>query len=596
MTIKEKISALRKAMTDAGINAYVVPSNDPHLSEYVADFWKCREWISGFTGSAGTIVITDDKAGLWVDSRYYLQGTTEIEGTEYELHKMGMQGVLDWPDWLASTLSEGSVVGASSLTTTVAQERSLSAKFKAKGLKFKPGKGLIGQVWKKKRPGLSRTKISHLTDDMCGQSKEQKLTAFRKRMKAMNADAALITGLDEIAWILNLRGKDVEYNPVFYSYLWIEMDKAWLYVNPAKVSAEIKDFLIKDNVKIKRYAEIFKSVGDRSKDKRVLYDPQTLNYALHQQMKHKSGAERQLPTRLMKALKNPIELKFMKEAMIRDGVALVRLFRWLEKTLENRKVSEHELGEQIAFFRSKQGGYVGESFGAIVGYKGNGAIVHYRAQKDKCAMIEKDGMLLVDSGGQYEKGTTDITRTLTLGEPTAEQKMAYTMVLKGHIALAKARFPKGTKGVQLDTLARMHLWSEGLNFGHGTGHGVGFYLNVHEPPQGFVADLNERGVTPMRIGMLTSNEPGFYKSDEFGIRIENLVVTVADRKTPYGDFLRFDTVTLYPLEKALFDRYHLRDDEVSWINSYHRKVFAKLSPRLNEAEKAWLEEQCSPIH
>ena len=595
MNISKRIAALREAMKDAEVNAYIIPSNDPHLSEYVADYWKCREWISGFTGSAGTVVITDDKAGLWVDSRYFLQGATEIEGTEYELHKLGTAGVSDWPDWLAKNLSKGSVVGASELTTTVDQERKLSNKLKAAGIAFKAGKGLIGKAWKEDRQPMSDAPVTHLSESMCGRSQTQKLEAFRERMKNQKVDAALVTALDEIAWLLNLRGKDVEFNPVFYAYLWVEMEEVYLFVNPEKIPNDIKEKLKNDNVKIKAYDNIFKSIGDLSKGKRVLFDHKTLNYALFQKLKAKKQLERTLPLRVMKAVKNPMEITFMKEAMIRDGVALIRLFRWMEKTLEKRTISEYELGQKIAFFRSKQGGYIGESFGAIVGYKGNGAIVHYRADEDTCARIGNDGMLLVDSGGQYEKGTTDITRTFSLGEPTAEQKKAYTLVLKGHIALAMVRFPKGTRGIQLDTLARMHLWSEGMNYGHGTGHGVGFYLNVHEPPQGFVADLNERGVTPFLPGMLTSNEPGFYKSDEYGIRIENLVVCVPDQKTDYGQYLRFETVTLYPLEKNLLDRFYLRDDEVSWINSYHRKVFAKLSPRLNDEEKQWLEDKCSPI-
>jgi Xaa-Pro aminopeptidase len=414
-------------------------------------------------------------------------------------------------------------------------------------------------------------------------------------MKEKGADFHLVSTLDDIGWTLNLRGSDVDCNPVFIAYLVIAKDKCYLFIEPSQVPDDLKAQLNQENIFIKNYDTIADFLSQLTEKQSIAIDTSNLNFDLFNTIKKANVVEIETFSVLMKAMKNKTEMKYIREVMVKDGVALVKAFRWLEETLAQRAVSEYETASMIAQFRSDQPNYYGESFSAIIGYQSNGAINHYHPMPDNSAMIQREGMLLLDSGGQYLDGTTDITRTIALSTPTAEQKRNFTLVLKGHIGIAMLKFPAGTKGVQMDILARMHLWQYGLNFGHGTGHGVGFFMNVHEPPQGIVPGLNARGTTPHALGMLTSNEPGFYKDGEYGIRIENLVLCVEAEKTDFAQFYKFETVTLFPIDTTLIDTSLLTRSEKVWFNAYHKRVNQKLSPYLNDAEKAWLKEKCQKI-
>lgn len=594
MTINEKLSALRSLMTQNALDAYIVPSGDPHQSEYPAEHWLIRRWISGFLGSMGYAVITPSHAGVWTDSRYFIQCESELQGTEYELHKQIVQGAPEHIEWLIEQLPKGSRIGCDGAMFSVAQIRSMQKKFGKAGIDLMTTVDLISPIWQQ-RPLLLNNPIFEHDVVFTGRTRKQKLTAIRAKMKENKADFHLVSTLDDIGWTLNLRGSDVECNPVFIAHLVIGKDKAYLFINLSQVPDEIKTALNEDNIFIKSYNTIDDFLAQLTDKQSIAIDINNLNFQLFNSIKKAKIVETDTFSSMMKAVKNKTEMKHLREVMVKDGVALLKAFRWLEQTLEKREVSEFEMASMIAQFRSDQLHYFGESFSAIVGYQSNGAINHYHPAHEASAMIKKEGILLVDSGGQYFDGTTDITRTIALSEPTAEQKRNYTLVLKGHISLAVLKFPTGTKGVQMDILARMHLWQHGLNFGHGTGHGVGFFMNVHEPPQGFMTGLGSRGITPHEAGMYSSNEPGFYQNGEYGIRIENLVLVVEAEKTEFGQFLKFDTITLFPIETRLIDVSLLTRAEKAWFNAYHKRVNQKLSPALNEEEKAWLADKCKRI-
>jgi Xaa-Pro aminopeptidase len=594
MTINEKLSALRQLMKQNNLDAYIVPSGDPHQSEYPAERWLSRQWISGFMGSMGYAVITQDHAGVWTDSRYFIQCEHELKGTEYLMHKQIVQGAPEHIDWLAEKLTKGSRIGCDGAMFSVAQIRGMQDKYGKVGIDLVTTADLISPIWHQRPPLLNNTIFEHEVI-FTGRTRKQKLTAIRAKMKEYKADFHLVSTLDDIGWTLNLRGSDVESNPVFIAFMVIGKDKTYLFVNPSKVPDEIKMALNADDIFLKNYEAIDDFLAQLTDKQSIAIDTSNLNFQLFNSIKKAKILGTATFSSMMKAVKNKTEMKHLRDVMVKDGVALLKAFRWFEQTLDKRDVSEYEMASMIAQFRSDQANYFGESFTAIVGYESNGAINHYHPSHDASAMIRKEGILLVDSGGQYFDGTTDITRTIALSEPTAEQKRNYTLVLKGHIGLAVLKFPTGTKGVQMDILARMHLWQYGLNYGHGTGHGVGFFMNVHEPPQGFMTGLGARGATPHEVGMYTSNEPGFYQDGAYGIRIENLVLVVEAEKTEFGQFLKFDTITLFPIDTRLINVSLLTRSEKAWFNAYHKKVNQKLSPFLNEDEKAWLADKCKRI-
>lgn len=593
--IKNRITHLRAAMKAAQIDAYIIPSSDPHQGEYVAEHWQSRAWISGFSGSAGTVVVTEKHLGLWTDSRYYLQAPEELKAADGHLHKMDGSRESWFINWLIDQLPNGASLGCDGRLFTEANIRKIERRLDGNDLTLKSNVDLISEVWSD-RPELSLTTIEDFPVKYAGESREQKLMRIQQKLREENVDGLWMSGLDDIAWTLNLRGQDVPLNPLFYSYLLITADRHYLFIDEEKVSREIAEDIAAAKVELRPYAEAFSELKAHSARLRLWVDPNTASRAIFEALSDNDHLEKAGPVRGMKAIKNETEITNIRHAMVKDGVALVRAFRWLEEQLRQRPVKETEVAEKLAHFRSQQALYRGESFDAIVGYRGNGAIVHYHATAEKQSLIRNEGVLLVDSGGQYLDGTTDITRTFALGEVSEEVKENYTRVLKGHIALAQAVFPEGTRGVQLDVLARQYLWQEGLNYGHGTGHGVGFFLNVHEPPQGFVPNLSERGTTPLREGMFSSNEPGYYKAHEYGIRIENLILAVqkgSDHESE--DFLCFEDLTLYPISKQLIDIHMLNDSEKKWLNTYHERVFQALSPQLTEAERDWLNPQCAPI-
>ncbi len=588
MTINERIAALRTAMKNQGIAAYIIPSADPHNSEYVADAWKCREWISGFTGSAGTCAVTMSDSGLWTDSRYFLQGEEELRRSEMKLHKMKNQFKAEYAEWLAENLDSGSVVGIDGYMISPGLYDRFKSIFDKKDIKIKT-LDLIKEVWSD-RPPLSRELVFIHETKYTGKSNTEKLSEIRQKMEERGTGHHLVTTLDDIAWILNLRGRDVDFNPVFISYLVIDGKGAHLFIDNSKVDNETENHLSVAGVDLHPYKDIVAYLNHLTEGDKILVDKGNCSLELMRAC-NAEVVYGETISRHLKAVKNKTEIAHTRQVMVKDGVALCNAFFWLENELKERSVSEFELAEKLAACRKEQGDYFGESFAAIVGYKSNGAIIHYRPMPGTCADIEQEGILLVDSGGQYFDGTTDITRTIALSTPSDEVRRNFTLVLKGMIDLSMIKFPKGTIGGQLDSIARQHLWTYGLNYLHGTGHGVGFFLNVHEPPQGFASPGSQRGNTRHVPGMISSNEPGYYKEGEYGIRIENLVVCVEED----DGYLSHETVTLMPIDLNLTDIDLLTNDEKSWLNDYHKKVNEALSPGLSNEVREWLGQKTRTI-
>lgn len=592
-TIDQRLASLRDEMKKTGVAAYIIPSSDEHQSEYVADRSKIREWISGFDGSAGIVVVTHDKAELWTDSRYFLQAEDQLRDSEFVLQKMKNRAISEFLLLLREELAENDVVACDGLLFSKGQVEGYGKLLATANIKLDSALDLISSIWIE-RP-LAPTALVYEHDiKYAGKSRNEKLNDLRSLFLPI-ADSYLISALDDIAWLFNLRGRDVECNPVFISYAIVNKDDAIIFVADHKIQKELIDLLQSDNIRVFAYSEIISHLNNLDENLRLHISSSDISMSLFRAINcHKIQGTNFI--RNTKSIKNEIEIKNTRNAMEKDGVALTRMYMWLEKTLKERKVKETEVRDQLIYFRSLQDLYIGESFGAIVGFRGNGAIVHYSAEESSCAEISGSGMLLIDSGGQYLNGTTDITRTTHTGTPSAEEKLAFTMVLKGNICLDTAKFPKGTKGIQLDTMARMFLWENGMDYGHGTGHGVGFFLNVHEPPQGIAPMWGVRSKTVFQEGMITSNEPGFYKSGEFGIRIENLLLTKFEQKTEYGEFLAHETLTLFPIELKLIDETLMNAKEKAWFNRYHQEVYRRLAPLLTNEEQKWLKVKCKPLN
>ncbi len=588
MTTKIRLEKLRNKMREEGISAYLIPSSDPHKSEYVADRWKSREWISGFTGSAGLALVSLDHAGVFTDSRYFLQAIDELEDSGFDLHKVYNQFVPQHYTWLKENLKEGDVLGFDGKTLSVNDVKKCREILPNITLKY--NQDLIDAIWED-RPAVPTNPVFLHDEKYCGQSCADKLAQLRKKMETEGMDSFIVSTLDDIAWLYNIRCNDVTYNPVAIAYTVVEKEQAILFIDAVKLTADLRTTLESYGVVIKPYNAIEQYLTDQDSQKTIGFDPNKLNQVLFDNISSKKKAARSFTTQF-KAIKNETEIANFRKAMEKDGLALLRTFMWLEEHVGKERITEFDLSEKLAHFRSQQEGYFGESFGAIVGYKSNGAVIHYRPELEKSKEIQNEGVLLVDSGGQYFDGTTDITRTFCFDEPQQEVKTAYTAVLKGHIALDDAVYPIGTIGGQLDILARKALWEEGLNYLHGTGHGVGFFLNVHEDPQGFTAGNSPRSNTVLREGMITSNEPGFYKDNAFGIRIENLILT---KKHAKEGFYEHETLTLFPIETKMIDETKMNHHEKSWLNRYHQEVYKRLSPQLNEKEDAWLKEKCKPL-
>lgn len=589
--INERIHSLRMAFNPSGISAFIIPSTDPHLSEYVAPYWKSREWISGFTGSAGTVVVLSDRAGLWTDSRYFLQAATELAGTGITLYKEMLPETPTITEFLCQNLKPGEAVGIDGKMFSADQVEQMKRELAACHIQVNMYGDLPGQLWED-RPAMPDTSAYVYNLDFAGKSSEEKITAIRSKLKKKGAEGILLSALDEIAWTLNLRGSDVLCNPVVVSYLLITQNNIVYFIAPEKLTKTVRAYLETQDISIQPYLET-ESYLSKLNIKNLLLNPAKTNYAIFSAVNPSCKIIRgESPVSLLKAIRNEREIAGVHAAMQRDGVAMVRFLKWLEEAVPSMQETELSIDEKLYEYRAAQLYFMGESFDTIAGYKEHGAIIHYSATPESSATLQPKGFLLLDSGAQYLDGTTDITRTIALGELTEEEKTDYTLVLKGHIALAMAKFPAGTRGAQLDVLARMPIWKQGMNYLYGTGHGVGHFLSVHEGPQSI--RMNENPVI-LQPGMVTSNEPGAYKAGSHGIRTENLMLTRKAFEGQFGDYLEFETITLCPICTKGIIKELLTAEEVDWLNDYHQNVYNKVSPDLDEAEKAWLKKATAAI-
>lgn len=595
-TIPERLAALRELMRQRGIAACIVPTADPHLSEYLPAHWQAREWLSGFTGSAGTMVVTKDFAGVWTDSRYFSQAERQLAGSGVELVKLNVPHTPEHVAWLCERVHAGDKVACAADMLSLASGRSLRKQLAKHGAELVED-DLPGEVWND-RPVLPHAPIYEHPIDYAIRSRADKLADVRDVMCKSSASHHLVSALDEIAWVLNLRGSDVEYNPVFLSHLLIDAKGATLLVEASKLDANLRSALADDGVRMAPYASIGDALRALQRDSALLLSPAQVSAAIaHAIPDHVTLIEAAGPITSAKARKTAKEMDHVREAMRRDGVALVRGARWLEQSLhEGKRLTELDVDEKLRELRAQQPGFVSESFSTIAGYQANAALPHYRATPESHSELKPLGMLLIDSGAQYLGGTTDITRMWALGETTPEQRRDVTLVLKGVIALSRAKFPRGASGQQLDALARAPIWAAGVDYGHGTGHGVGYCLNVHEGPQSIRPPRSGQQLEAMDIGMITSIEPGIYKPGRHGVRIENLAATVSAGDGEFGEFLQFETLTLCPIDTRLLDLSLLDATEIAWLDDYHATVRERLAPLLdNAADRAWLDLRCAPL-
>lgn len=590
-TIPQRLQILRNEMRKAGVAACIIPGTDPHASEYIADFWKEREWISGFDGSAGTAVVTTCEAGLWTDSRYFLQGSEQLKGTGFELMKMGLPETPDMLSWLAQVLKPGEKVAVNPQMFSLNAFASMEKELTMNGLQLVSA-DLMATAWTDRSP-LPFDPFFVFSAEKAGRSCKEKIQLVRSEMQKAHADVFVMSALDDIAWLFNIRGRDVAYNPVVIAYALIDTKNTILYIDEVKLTPETSAYLAGEQVIVKPYLSIYEDLKNIGLQNKVLVDGAKLNQSLFEAIpKNCTKINQMSPVFKLKAIKNDVELEGIRKAMLKDGVALTRFMMWLENNINSGELSEVSIAAKLAQFRAQQGDFFGESFGTIAGFAGHGAIVHYRADETSDSKLTPDNILLLDSGGQYLQGTTDITRTLTLGKTTSQQKTDNTLVLKGHIGIATAKFPVGTRGSQLDILARKAMWDLGINYGHGTGHGIGHFLNVHEGPQNIRMDENP---TTLQPGMIISNEPGLYRANQYGIRIENLVRVRESVTTEFGQFLEFETLTLFPIDKNLIDKAMLSQQELDWFNAYHQEVYDKIAPLLSPEEQRWLSEKTSAL-
>lgn len=587
--IRERVALLRTFMQEKEIRAFIVPSTDPHSGEYVPEFWESRKWISGFTGSAGTAVITDETGGLWTDSRYFLQAASQLEDTGIMLFKDRLPETPSIAEWLGSVLSPGDKVGIDGWVNTTAEAENLQKQLQVYGLQLVSTEDPFQRIWKD-RPSLPLNPPFILPLSYAGKNCTEKIAEIREQIFLNHADAILLSALDEIAWTLNLRGSDVHCNPVFVSYLFITDTTTTLYILPEKITPEIKQYLNDNQIEVKPYQAIEADLRHYT-GKGIQLTPGT-NYALYQAASHNQIIRHESPVLYMKAIKNETEIQGFHHAMIKDGIAMVKFLFWLKNTVKNSQETELSIDRKLYNLRAEQKDFKGISFDTIAGYQAHGAIVHYEATEETNATLHPEGLLLLDSGAQYLDGTTDITRTIVLGPVTKEQKTDFTLVLKGFIELSMAEFPHGTCGTQLDVLARQFMWKFGINYGHGTGHGVGHFLNVHEGPHQFRMNHMPALLLP---GMTVTNEPGIYKAGKHGVRTENTMLIVKSKETEFGAFYKFEPLTLCPIDKEAILPEMLSYEEKQWLNNYHSLVYDRLNASLNTDEQAWLKEATSPI-
>lgn len=591
---KEYLARLRKAMKDHGIDAVVISGTDPHQSEIPPHHWRGREWLTGFAaagGTNGTAVVTADKALCWTDSRYFLQAEEQLKGTGFSMMKEDGPEAVDLIDWLVENLKEGDTVGIDGMTFSVAYAQKIEQECNDNGIKLNANFPQFDYIYPE-RPQRPKNKLFVHDEKLVGETVDVKMEKLMTEVKAELANSILLSALDDIAWVTNVRStNDIAYSPIFVSFLYVDEAQRVLFVDEDKLTDEVKGHLHKYNIKVQPYENVLDFVAALPKDRRLLISPERTSRGVYDKIGCTpvfggAGVAR------LKSVKNSVMLQNIDTAMDKDGVALVKFFMFVEKEAPKGELTEMKLGEALRDLRLSDKTCVDESFHSIIGWNEHGAVVHYEATEETDVTLSGNGLLLVDSGGQYVFGTTDITRTVAIGTPTAEQKRDFTLVLKGHIALSCVKFPEGTRGAQLDVLARQFLWADGKAYYHGTGHGVGFFINCHEGPQNIRLNENPTTLVP---GMVTSNEPGIYLAGKYGIRTENLIVVVPYETTEFGPFYQFKTLTMFPYDKALIDLSLMTPQEIEWVNDYHKQVYARISPLLNQEEKKWLEEKTSPI-
>lgn len=592
-TIEQRLEALRQLMHREHLAAFIFPSTDPHSGEYVPEHWKGRQWISGFNGSAGTAVVTLEDAAVWTDSRYFIAAEEQLHGTEFKLMKDGMPGTPSIAEWLADKLkyTNNTEVALDGMVNTLNEVNALKEELrKLGGLTLRTNLDPLKTIWTN-RPEIPTNKVELQPLELAGEETKHKIERIRMALRAVHADGTLVSTLDDVAWTLNLRGSDVECNPVFVAYLLIEQQRTTLYINKEKLTNEVYNYLLSQQIDVEDYADVTKGLANYS-EYNILLDPNTTNYTLAKMVKCQEIVTKPSPVPALKAVKNEAEIRGFRNAMLKDGIAMVKFLKWLKPAVEAGNETEMSLDDKLTSLRAEQPLFKGKSFKTIVGYEAHGAIVHYEATPETNIPVKPHGLVLIDSGGQYQDGTTDITRTIALGDTTPEQRTAYTLVLKGFINFAMLKFPDGATGTQLDATARLPLWREGMNYLHGTGHGVGAYLNVHEGPHQVRMQWRP---TPFHAGMTVTDEPGLYIEGLFGIRIENTLLTTPYRSTPFGEFLQFSSLTLCPIDTAPIELSMLTLDELSWLNNYHRTVYNTLAPHLDSEHTEWLKDATKPL-
>jgi Xaa-Pro aminopeptidase len=587
--VTARLQRLREVMQREKIDACIIPSSDPHLSEYLPSRWQGRAWLSGFNGSVGTLIVTADFAGLWADSRYWTQAEAELAGSGIALMKITSGASVQHIDWLAVSLVANQTVAVDGAVLGLSTARALQQAMDSKGIRLCTDCDLLNAIWDD-RPGLPTPEIYQHLPPHATISRADKMLAVQKAMCEAGAQYHFISTVDDIAWLLNLRGADVSYNPVFVAHALIGLERVSLFVAEGKIDAGLRAILADDKVDVRPYHEAAAALSALPAQSRILIDPRRITLGLRQAIAPEvSVVEAINPTTLAKSRKTVDELQFVRQTMEQDGAALCEFFAWLEANLGQQRITELTIDQEICAARARRPGFVSPSFGTIAGFNANGALPHYRATENAHAVIEGDGLLLIDSGGQYLGGTTDITRVVAIGNASAEQKRDFTLVLKGVIALSSTQFPRGTKSPLLDSIARAPIWAGGVDYGHGTGHGVGYFMNVHEGPQSIAASVMPDAHTAMEAGMITSIEPGIYRPGRWGVRIENLVSNQLAQTTEFGEYLRFETLTLCPIDTRCLDQNLLRADERAWLNDYHAQVRTRLAPHVTGAAKDWLE-------
>ncbi|MFI3239328.1 MAG: aminopeptidase P family protein [Bacteroidales bacterium] len=586
--VKDNIEALRQAMRSSKVDAVVIPKTDPHQSEYLCEYWDIVKWLTGFTGSNATVVVAADAAGLWTDSRYYLQAEQELEGSDVVMYREDSADDYTVSQWIAANAPQGGMVAINGYLFSVAMVNAMDMFCGGEGFMLAVDFNPYDRIWTN-RPALPSSEVYIHDVEFAGECAENKIARVLESLDS--ADALIITSLDEIAWTLNIRGADIAYNPLVVSYLYISEDRRVLFIDSDRLTAEVKDYLKGLSIQVLPYDGVTKFIKGLSYETTLMIDPEVCSDALARRAEcgivYSSS-----PIKGLKAVKNSVQLDGVREAVIRDGISLVELYIWLESGVVKGEIRESDVATKYVDIKSGNKYYKGESFGMICGYGDNGAIVHYSAKSGSDKLIEGDNLLLIDCGSQYLDATTDITRTVSLGSVTQQQRKDYTLVLKGHLAIGMQSFPVGTRGAQLDALARQFLWREGLAYFHGTGHGIGSFLGVHEGPQSI--RLNENP-TPLEVGMILSNEPGLYRQGEYGIRIENMVSVCEGVETQFGRFLEFETLSLFPYDKNLIVTEMLTDDELDWVNIYHQRVMDTLSPYLSVEAKEWLADKTEKL-